>query len=239
MHHLFLGIDPTELGGAPFALADRRRVTMLGAQRARPRRSTPAPRLYMLPCIAGHVGADAAGAMLSEGAAPPGRDDAARRCRHQCRDRARQPRSGWSPAPRPTGPAFEGAEISCGQRAAPGAIERVRIDPRHAGAALQRHRLRPWSDEPGFEEAAAATGVTGICGSGIIEVVAEMYLAGIITAGRRHRRRAGGALAAHPAERPHLLLPAARRRAARSPSRRTTCAPSSSPRRRSMPASSC
>ena len=41
----------------------------------------------------------------------------------------------------PTGPAFEGAQISCGQRAAPGAIERVRIDPRHAGAALQGHRL--------------------------------------------------------------------------------------------------
>ena len=48
-------------------------------------------RLYMLPCIAGHVGADAAGATLSEGPLPPGQDDAAGRCRHQCRDRARQP----------------------------------------------------------------------------------------------------------------------------------------------------
>ena len=42
----------------------------------------------------------------------------------------------------PTGPAFEGAQISCGQRAAPGAIERVRIDPRDAGAALPGHRQR-------------------------------------------------------------------------------------------------
>ncbi|MND83991.1 hypothetical protein D3C80_758690 [compost metagenome] len=41
--------------------------------------------------------------------------------------------------------------------------------------------VEPWSDEPGFAEAAAQIGVTGICGSGIIEVIAEMYLAGIIS----------------------------------------------------------
>jgi uncharacterized 2Fe-2S/4Fe-4S cluster protein (DUF4445 family) len=82
----------------------------------------------------------------------------------------------------PTGPAFEGAQISSGQRAAPGAIERVRID---------RHTLEPrfrvigselWSNEPGFAEATADTGITGICGSGIIEVIAELFLAGVITA---------------------------------------------------------
>ncbi|HSL26105.1 MAG TPA: ATP-binding protein, partial [Acidimicrobiia bacterium] len=76
----------------------------------------------------------------------------------------------------PTGPAFEGAQISSGQRAAPGAIERVRID---------RETLQPrfsvighdgWSDEPGFEN----VGVTGICGSGIIEAVAELFLAGVV-----------------------------------------------------------
>jgi uncharacterized 2Fe-2S/4Fe-4S cluster protein (DUF4445 family) len=39
-----------------------------------------------------------------------------------------------------------------------------------------------WSDEPGFAEATARTGVTGICGSGIIEVLAEMFLAGILRA---------------------------------------------------------
>ncbi len=37
-----------------------------------------------------------------------------------------------------------------------------------------------WSDEPGFAEGTAASGVTGICGSGIIEAIAEMYLAGVI-----------------------------------------------------------
>jgi uncharacterized 2Fe-2S/4Fe-4S cluster protein (DUF4445 family) len=81
----------------------------------------------------------------------------------------------------PTGPAFEGAQISCGQRAAPGAIERVRIDPATLEARFKIIGSDLWSNEPGFEAAVARTGVTGICGSGIIEVIAEMYLAGIIS----------------------------------------------------------
>src|SRR2546430_9965534 len=80
----------------------------------------------------------------------------------------------------PTGPAFEGAQISCGQRAAPGAIERVRIDPATLEAKFKVIGSDLWSDEPGFNAAVARSGVTGICGSGIIEVIAEMYLAGII-----------------------------------------------------------
>jgi uncharacterized 2Fe-2S/4Fe-4S cluster protein (DUF4445 family) len=81
----------------------------------------------------------------------------------------------------PTGPAFEGAQISCGQRAAPGAIERLRIDPVTLDAKFKVIGSDLWSDEPGFATAVARTGVTGICGSGIIEVIAEMYLAGIIS----------------------------------------------------------
>src|SRR6185312_12417896 len=80
----------------------------------------------------------------------------------------------------PTGPAFEGAQISCGQRAAPGAIERVRIDPNTLEPRFKVIGSDLWSDEAGFAEAVARTGVTGICGSGIIEVIAEMYLAGIV-----------------------------------------------------------
>ncbi len=80
----------------------------------------------------------------------------------------------------PTGPAFEGAQISCGQRAAPGAIERIRIDAVTLEPRFRVIGSELWSDEPGFDAAVAATGVTGICGSGIIEVIAEMYLAGII-----------------------------------------------------------
>ena len=81
----------------------------------------------------------------------------------------------------PTGPAFEGAEISSGQRAAPGAIERVRIDPATLEPKFRVIGVEKWSDEEGFEEDAASVGVTGICGSAIIEVVAEMYLSGIIS----------------------------------------------------------
>ena len=82
----------------------------------------------------------------------------------------------------PTGPAFEGAQISGGQRAAPGAIERVRIDPETLEPRFRVIGVDAWSDEAGFEAAVAETGVTGICGSGIIEVVAEMFLAGVVTA---------------------------------------------------------
>ena len=81
----------------------------------------------------------------------------------------------------PTGPAFEGAQISSGQRAAPGAIERVRIDPDTLEPRFRVIGSELWSDEPGFEDVIDATGVTGICGSGIIEAVAEMLLAGVIS----------------------------------------------------------
>ncbi|MFN6952057.1 MAG: ASKHA domain-containing protein, partial [Albidovulum sp.] len=83
----------------------------------------------------------------------------------------------------PTGPAFEGAQISSGQRAAPGAIERVEIDPVTKEPRFRVIGCDLWSDDPGFAAATAQTGITGICGSGIIEVVAEMRMAGLIDAG--------------------------------------------------------
>jgi uncharacterized 2Fe-2S/4Fe-4S cluster protein (DUF4445 family) len=137
-------------------------------------------RTYVLPCIAGHVGADAAAATLSEG---PHRQsemmlmvDIGTNAEIVLGNSSRV-----VAASSPTGPAFEGAEISSGQRAAPGAIERVRIDPVTLEPRFRVIGVEQWSDEPGFAEAVAATGVTGICGSGIIEVVAEMFLAGIIS----------------------------------------------------------
>ena len=53
----------------------------------------------------------------------------------------------------PTGPAFEGAQISCGQRAAPGAIERVRIDRDTLEPRVKVIGCDLWSDEPGFDDA--------------------------------------------------------------------------------------
>ena len=89
MHHLFLGLDPTELGGAPFALA-------VDAALDTPSRDlgiaiAPGAFVHTLPLIAGHVGADCCRRDPGRGALRKGRADAPRRRRHQCRDRARQP----------------------------------------------------------------------------------------------------------------------------------------------------
>jgi uncharacterized 2Fe-2S/4Fe-4S cluster protein (DUF4445 family) len=81
----------------------------------------------------------------------------------------------------PTGPAFEGAQISSGQRAAPGAIERVRIDRATLEPRFRVIGSELWSDDPAFAAETADSGITGICGSGIVEVVAELFLAGVIT----------------------------------------------------------
>lgn len=178
MHHLFLGIDPTELGGAPFALAVSGAVRIKASDIGL--KLNQGARLYMLPCIAGHVGADAAAVTLSEG--PHRQDemmlivDVGTNAEIVLGNRTRV-----VAASSPTGPAFEGAEISGGQRAAPGAIERVRIDPDTLEPKYRVIGSELWSDEPNFLDSVQATGVTGICGSGIIEIVAEMYLTGIIS----------------------------------------------------------
>jgi uncharacterized 2Fe-2S/4Fe-4S cluster protein (DUF4445 family) len=178
MHHLLLGIDPVELGGAPFALATDGAVSVRAGEIGL--NLHPNARVYVLPCIAGHVGADAAGMILAE--RPDLGDeltllvDVGTNAEIVLGNRQRV-----LACSSPTGPAFEGAQISCGQRAAPGAIERVRIDPNTLEPRFKVIGSDLWSDEAGFAEAVARTGVTGICGSGIIEVIAEMYLAGIIS----------------------------------------------------------
>jgi uncharacterized 2Fe-2S/4Fe-4S cluster protein (DUF4445 family) len=189
MHHLVLGIDPTPLGTAPFALAVDEAVGGTASQVDLD--VHPGARLYLLPCIAGHVGADAAAAVLSEG---PHRGDAVQLLVDVGTNAEIVLGSAGRvlAASSPTGPAFEGAQISSGQRAAPGAIERVRID---RGSLEPRYRIigtELWSDEEGFAGAAKETGVTGICGSGIIEAVAELFLSGVISRegviGGDHRR---------------------------------------------------
>ena len=182
MHHLFLGIDPRELGQAPFALAVSEALEM--PARDAGLHLAPGARLYALPCIAGHVGADAAAVMLAE--APHERDeitlivDVGTNAEIILGNRAR-----LLACSSPTGPAFEGAQITHGQRAAPGAIERVRIDRETLKARYKVIGCELWSDAEGFEEAVKDIGVTGICGSGIIEAVAEMYLSGVIGADGR------------------------------------------------------
>jgi uncharacterized 2Fe-2S/4Fe-4S cluster protein (DUF4445 family) len=177
MHHLVLGIDPVELGGAPFALALDQALTVRAQDIGIA--IHPNARVYSLPCIAGHVGADAAGMILAE--RPDLSDeltllvDVGTNAEIVLGNRQR-----LLACSSPTGPAFEGAQISCGQRAAPGAIERVRIDPATLEPRFKIIGSDLWSDEAGFADATARSGITGICGSGIIEVIAEMYLVGII-----------------------------------------------------------
>jgi len=173
MHHLLLGVDPVELGQAPFALATSGALS-LGARELDLTALNPAARAYLLPCIAGHVGADAAAVALSE--APEQSDDlvlivdVGTNAEILLGDKRRV-----LACSSPTGPAFEGAQISSGQRAAPGAIERIEIDPVTKEPRFRVIGSELWSDDPEF-----AASVTGICGSGIIEAVAEMRMAGLV-----------------------------------------------------------
>ena len=176
MHHLVLGFDPTPLGQSPFPLA------LQGAARSNAGHleiDLPNAAYYVAPCIAGHVGADTAAAILNEGPHRSsaiqllvdvgtnaeivlGNDEQLFACSS------------------PTGPAFEGAQISSGQRATAGAIERVAIDRETYEVRFRVIGSELWSDEVGFREAIDSSGITGICGSGIIEAISEMVSAGII-----------------------------------------------------------
>lgn len=178
MHHLLLGIDPVELGQAPFALATSESLS-IDARDLELSNMNAAGRVFILPCIAGHVGADAAAVALSE---EPNKSedlvlivDVGTNAEILLGNKSKV-----LACSSPTGPAFEGAQISSGQRAAPGAIERIEINPDTKEPRFRVIGSDLWSDEDGFDAATAASGITGICGSGIIEAVAEMRLAGLL-----------------------------------------------------------
>ena len=177
MHHLLLGINPVELGQAPFALATSDSLYFKSEELAL--NSLLNSTVFILPCIAGHVGADAAAVVLSE--APNESDETVliidvgtnaelilgnKYELYACSS--------------PTGPAFEGAQISSGQRAALGAIEKVKIDPRTKNPFFKVIGCEYWSNEKGFKKFAENQKITGICGSGIIEAIAEMRINGIL-----------------------------------------------------------
>jgi uncharacterized 2Fe-2S/4Fe-4S cluster protein (DUF4445 family) len=174
MHHILLGLDPEQLGVAPFALATFSELDMkardIGLNLNR------ACRVHTLPLIAGHVGADNVGVMLAE--SPREFDgislivDVGTNAEIILGDREQV-----LVASSPTGPAFEGAQITHGQRAAPGAVDRVRIDPQTLEPRIKVIGHDAWieADNPDFQ-----TRATGICGSGIIEAIAELFLTGII-----------------------------------------------------------
>ncbi len=178
MHHILLGLDPTELGAAPFTLATHAPLDIKARELGL--KLHPGANIHFMALEAGHVGSDNVGVLVAE--APDQQDgimlviDVGTNAEILLGNRER-----LLSASSPTGPAFEGAQITHGQRAAPGAIERVRIDPSSGAPRFQVIGREGWSDEL----APAEIGATGICGSGIIEAVAELFMAGILRADGR------------------------------------------------------
>ncbi len=171
MHHILLGINPEYMGVAPFTPALHHSVDIkaerLGIH------ILPAGNIHVLPIEAGFVGADNVGCLIADkphkrkemtllidigtnGELVLGNRDKLISC--SCA----------------TGPALEGAQIEFGMRAAPGAIERVKIDPKTLEPQYKVIGSNRWSDGQVNMKA------KGICGSAIIDVIAAMFLAGIL-----------------------------------------------------------
>jgi uncharacterized 2Fe-2S/4Fe-4S cluster protein (DUF4445 family) len=213
MHHLLLGVNPRELGGAPFSLVTHSAVDVkardLGIKIAF------GANVHIPPCEAGHVGADNVGVLVAE--APYKQEqnwlllDIGTNGELLLGNRERM-----LSASSPTGPAFEGAQILHGMRAAPGAIERVRIDPDSLAVKYKIIGKEEWiesgdleierfrdsaevvdnanlsiSQSPNLSPAELrrqkrdallnpTLRTAGICGSGIIEAIAELFKAGVI-----------------------------------------------------------
>jgi uncharacterized 2Fe-2S/4Fe-4S cluster protein (DUF4445 family) len=183
MVHILLGINPIELGGAPFALANRDAMNIKA--RALSLHLHPNANAHILPAQAGHVGADNVAVLIAE--QPYLQDDIILTVDVGTNAEIVLSGPDWNySASSPTGPAFEGGQISSGMRAAPGAIERVRIDK---GTNKPRFKVigdERWSDSWQIGDSAPLDAqpnhlAAGVCGSGIIEVIAELYLAGLLT----------------------------------------------------------
>ena len=187
MVHLLLGIHPQELGGAPFALANRDGMDVRARELGL--RFHPGAYVHVLPAEAGHVGADNVGVLLAE--EPHKQAEIMLIIDVGTNAEIVLGNEEWLlSASSPTGPAFEGAQIEHGMRAAPGAIERVRIDPVTKEARFRVIGEEKWSDSWNVASDAPLDEqpqhlAAGICGSGIIEAVAELYLAGVLLADGR------------------------------------------------------
>jgi uncharacterized 2Fe-2S/4Fe-4S cluster protein (DUF4445 family) len=175
MHHLVLGLDPEYLGTVPFVPANYAGLNIKARELGL--RVNPAARIYLLPNEAGFVGGDNIGVILVE--APQNSEDTVliidigTNGELIIGNRERLICSTCSCA---TGPALEGAQIEYGMRAAPGAIERVRIasdsfdvDYKVVGRDAWRGLSSP-----------AEIQTKGICGSGILDAIAELLRTGLI-----------------------------------------------------------
>ena len=175
MHHIFFGISPVELGQAPFTLAIRGWLDVdakdLGFD------LYPKTRLSFLPLIAGHVGADTSAAYLSQMDTMHSETTLLVDIGTNAEIMLAKGGRVYATSS-PTGPAFEGAEISSGVRATYGAIERVRVDKDTLKVRFKVIGCDAWSDEPDYEM--LKMHAVGICGSGIIEAIVALAEAGVI-----------------------------------------------------------
>jgi len=175
MHHLFFGISPVELGQAPFTVATRDWMEVNAGDLQL--NLYPATRIAFLPLIAGHVGADTAAAYLSEIDSMQTKTSLLVDIGTNAEIMLAKNGIVFATSS-PTGPAFEGAEISSGVRASHGAIERVRIDPKSLEISYKIIGVDAWSNQAEFTDANQRA--IGICGSGIIEVMVCLAKAGLI-----------------------------------------------------------
>src|SRR6267142_622096 len=159
MHHILLGIDPSHVGLAPYAPVMRHAVTL--SARELFLKVAPEARVCLLPLVAGFVGADAVGVALATRIY----DSAEIRIAVDIgtngevllgsRDRL------WA-CSAPAGPALEGGQIRHGMRGALGAVDRVTVDD-----DIHVHTI-------------GETAALGICGSGIIDLLAGLLDRGVI-----------------------------------------------------------
>ena len=172
MHHVFLNIEPRYLAKTPFP------PSVNHSQDVKARdlrlRVSPGSYVHVLPIEAGFVGADNVAVLIAE--EPYTQDenwliiDIGTNGELILGNREKLLSCSCA-----TGPAFEGASIKFGMRAAPGAIEKVKIDTKTHEVVWKAIGDKVW------HRAAHAPGTArGICGSGIIDAVAEMYRAGVI-----------------------------------------------------------
>ncbi|HET7009426.1 MAG TPA: ASKHA domain-containing protein [Anaerolineales bacterium] len=173
MHHILLGIDPEPIGRAPFAPSLHHSVDLKARDLGL--KIWPSANVHVLPIEAGFVGADNVGVLIAE--EPYKQDsqlliiDIGTNGELVMGSRRKLISSSCA-----TGPAFEGAHIRFGMRAAPGAIEKLRIDPETLEVRYKTIGQDLWSDELPKDQIQAK----GLCGSGIMDVAAELWLAGVV-----------------------------------------------------------
>ena len=171
MHHLFLNIDPQYIGRSPFPPAIHHSMDIKARDLGL--KISAGAYVHVLPIEAGFVGADNVGVLIAE--APHQQDsieliiDIGTNGELVLGNREKLISSSCA-----TGPAFEGAEMKHGMRAAPGAIEKIAIDKDTQEVRLKVIGREDWNTEVDDIEA------KGICGSGIIDVAPQLFLAGVI-----------------------------------------------------------